>query len=83
VRALVNNDAVKARLEIGGVNVRRLHSKKLLHTKMILIDNKKLVIGSHNFTQSAFTMNEEASVMLEMSSVDNDFVKYFTALWGL
>lgn len=83
VRCLVNNDGVAARLASAGCKARRLHSKRMLHTKMLLIDDVKLVIGSHNYTQHGFALNEEASVAVEMSTGDNDFVKYFEALWGV
>lgn len=83
VKCLVNNVGVRDRLLLAGCNAKILHSKKLLHTKMLLVDDYKLVIGSHNYTKSAFGANEEASVLVQMSSEDNDFVKYFNALWGV
>ncbi len=83
VRCLVNSDEVVKRLIDNGCDAKKVHSKKLLHTKMLLIDEQKLVIGSHNYTQSAFALNHEASVLLEMPSIDNDFVRYFNALWGV
>ena len=83
VKVLVNNDDVINRLAIHGIPARRLHSKKMLHTKMIIIDGCKVVIGSHNFTQHAFSLNEEASVFVTMPQDDNSFVKYFDALYGL
>lgn len=83
VKCLVNNEGVKARLIAGGCQAKKFHSTKLLHTKMLFVDDKKLVIGSHNYTESAFGANCEASVLVEMPSENNDFVKYFNALWGV
>lgn len=83
VRCLVNNDDVMRRLTSNGVLAKRLHSKKLLHTKMLLVDDIMLVLGSHNYTQNAFSFNEEASILVEMPSRENDFVKYFEALYGV
>lgn len=83
VRALVNNDAVVASLLDQKCAAKIIHSKKLLHTKMIILDDVNVVIGSHNFTQNAFSHNEEASVLVEMPTKDNSFVKYFDALWGV
>jgi len=83
VRALVNNDLIVQKLRAFGCEARRLNSTKMLHTKMILVDDVALVIGSHNFTQHAFSMNEEASVLVRLSDPQNDFVKYFEALWGV
>lgn len=83
VRALVNNEEVKARLLAARCKARRLTTKKLLHTKLMIIDNVKVIIGSHNYTQNAFSLNHEASVLCEMEDEFNDFVHYFDTLWGL
>lgn len=83
VKCLVNNIAVRDRLLAAGCQAKVLHSRKLLHTKMLLVDGDRLVIGSHNYTQSAFGSNEEASVLVKMSERDNDFLKYFNNLWGV
>ena len=45
VKALVNNDEVVERLKNIGAEARRLHSKRMLHTKMLLIDERVVVIG--------------------------------------
>jgi phosphatidylserine/phosphatidylglycerophosphate/cardiolipin synthase-like enzyme len=83
VKALVTNEGVATRLKAHGAQARTLHSKRTLHTKMLLIDDQKVVLGSHNFSQRAFSLNEEASIYVKMSSPQNDFVKYFDALWGV
>ena len=83
VRALVNSQQVVQALGDIKCVGKLLHSKKLLHTKMIIVDDVKVVLGSHNLTQNAFTFNHEASVLLEMNSTDHSFVKYFEALWGV
>jgi phosphatidylserine/phosphatidylglycerophosphate/cardiolipin synthase-like enzyme len=83
VKCLVNNQGVADRLKAAGCEARLLHSKKMLHTKMLLLDDQVLVIGSHNYTQHAFSMNHEASVALDLGTKENDFEKYFKALWGV
>lgn len=83
VRALVNSDAIIGFLKSMDCDARRLHSTKLLHSKMLLVDDTKLLMGSHNYTQHAFCMNEEMSVLLDLSHRENSFTKYFDRLWGL
>lgn len=83
VRALVNSDQVVDRLVKGGCEARKLHSKRMLHTKLLMIDGKTIIIGSHNYTQHAFTMNHEASIQVTMPTEQNDFIKYFQGLWDL
>jgi len=83
VRALVNNAEIALRLASHGIDARRLYSDRMLHTKMILIDGTKLIIGSHNFTERAFSLNEEASVLVEFSTENHDFSTYFENLWSV
>ena len=51
-------------LEERGVNVYFDSPRTTTHTKMIVIDEKVLILGSHNFTQSALKYNNEISIML-------------------
>jgi phosphatidylserine/phosphatidylglycerophosphate/cardiolipin synthase-like enzyme len=83
VKVLVNNDQVLDKLKIFGIQGRRLHSKKMLHTKMLLVDDRYLIIGSHNYTQHAFALNHEASILVDLETEQNRFVEYFAGLWGL
>lgn len=83
VRALVNGDGIASLLQQRGITARRLHSKRMLHTKMMLIDGTHLIIGSHNYTQHGFSLNEEASLYVQMPAPENDFALYFSNLWGL
>jgi len=83
IRALVNNDAIVQALKKQGSDAKRLHSTKMLHSKLLIFDDTKVVIGSHNLTQHAFLMNEEASVLCEMAAADNEFSRYFDNLFGV
>jgi len=83
VRALVNNDAIVQALRARGCEARRLNSMKLLHAKMLLIDDTKLIIGSHNLTKNAFSLNEELSVLVELPEDCTAFGKYFDDLYGV
>ena len=83
VRCLVNNDDIIQMLKSIGCKARKVESTKLLHTKLLIIDKKKVVIGSHNFSQNAFSMNEEASIFVNMNDENNEFVKYFNNLFGI
>lgn len=83
VRALVNNAEIALRLKAHGIEAHQPASEKMLHTKMILVDGTLLVIGSHNFTERAFCMNEEASVLVEFPSDQHDFSLYFEHLWSV
>ncbi len=54
-----------------GIDVCEYKHRGTLHSKIILIDNKDLILGSHNFTQSAFTSNIEVSLYIkDFDSID-------------
>lgn len=81
VKCLVQNDGVVDNLKLLGCDAKKLNSKKILHTKLLIIDKKYVIIGSHNYTQHAFTSNEEASIFVKLSSENNALVEYFNNLF--
>jgi phosphatidylserine/phosphatidylglycerophosphate/cardiolipin synthase-like enzyme len=65
-----------------GCEAKHLHSKKMLHTKMLLLDDEEIVIGSHNYTNHGFSLNHEASIYVKLSSPQNKFQRYFDDLFA-
>jgi len=82
VRGVVNSNDILGVLNAQGCHFKKLITKNLVHCKMMIIDEKHVVIGSHNYTQMAFQMNYEISVLLR--DVDNisDFFNFFNNLYG-
>jgi phosphatidylserine/phosphatidylglycerophosphate/cardiolipin synthase-like enzyme len=39
------------------------------HTKAVIVDSRRVVVGSHNWTHSALTANREASLLIDDSAV--------------
>jgi phosphatidylserine/phosphatidylglycerophosphate/cardiolipin synthase-like enzyme len=83
IRVCVNSNAIAQPLTQNGINVRIPISKNLIHTKFIIIDDKFLIMGSHNFSQAAFTTNFETSVILDDPLQIADFVSFFNNIWLL
>ena len=83
VRACVNSEKVAKPLRANGIDTRIPISKNLMHTKMILIDDEVLVLGSHNFSQSAFTTNLETSIIAKNDEAMPRFVQFFDSIWSL
>jgi phosphatidylserine/phosphatidylglycerophosphate/cardiolipin synthase-like enzyme len=81
VRAIVNNSDILTTLNTLGCSARKLVTKNLVHAKMMILDEEKIVIGSHNYTQHAFTMNYELSVILSKPDNISDFFNFFNQLW--
>ena len=64
VRVLVNRRLIKKILQEQGIEVKQVHSTKLLHIKLMIVDDKIAILGSHNYTKNAFNINFEMSVIL-------------------
>lgn len=75
--AALNNEAI-GKL---GVRVRSLRDKRVLHTKLVIVDGKKLVIGSHNFTTNAFHRNLEVSAIVDIPEDVTRFSEFFENLY--
>lgn len=82
VRALVDTEAMARRFTALGFNVRAVQPTRMLHTKALVIDDKTLVIGSHNLTKRANSDNYEISVAIQDFESVAQFIRYFDALWG-
>ena len=63
VRALVQKRLIHAILSNCNIESKLLQSNKLLHIKLMIIDGKTAILGSHNYTKNAFNMNHEVSVI--------------------
>lgn len=82
VRAIANNEEIVKILNSVGCQAKRLLTKKLVHVKMMLIDGEIAIIGSHNYTESAFQMNLELSVILDPCEKIAEFSDFFTNLYN-
>jgi len=83
IKALVSSAGLVEQLRKMGVEARQVHTGKLLHSKLLIVDDVNVVIGSHNYTQNGFSLNHEASVLVTMPEAQNLFVSYFQNLFGL
>jgi phosphatidylserine/phosphatidylglycerophosphate/cardiolipin synthase-like enzyme len=83
IQACVNSNAIAKPLSLNGIDVKIPVSKNLIHTKFIIIDDEILVMGSHNFSQSAFTTNYETSIISRDSLQVKEFVSFFNSIWSL
>lgn len=80
VECLVNADFMGAHLKSTKVNVKQVDTKKIMHAKMIIIDDKILATGSHNLTKNGFELNHEMSIITDDSEVVARGLAFFTAL---
>ena len=70
---------------LNGLNIkaRKLSTRKLIHSKVMIIDEKDVVIGSHNYTQNAFTSNFEVSVYMKEAENIKTLLTHFNYLYNL
>src|SRR5574343_1940725 len=57
ISVLFNNDFILKVFENSKINVKKVNTKKVMHFKMVIIDNKYLLLGYHNLTKNAFELN--------------------------
>ncbi len=81
VRAIVNNDEIVSVLNEVGCKAKKILTKKLVHCKLMIVDGSTIIIGSHNYTQSAFQMNLEVSIILHDAEKIEDFQNFFLSLY--
>jgi phosphatidylserine/phosphatidylglycerophosphate/cardiolipin synthase-like enzyme len=83
VRAVINAHTILPVLQKVGIKARQLGDKRTLHSKLIMVDETTLVIGSHNFTRNAFVSNIESSIVVEIPAEVTRFKEFFNNLYGL
>jgi len=83
IKVCVNSQAIAQPLTLNGIDVRIPISKNLIHTKFIIIDDTSLVMGSHNFSQAAFTTNFETSIINNDPLQIQEFIRFFNSIWSL
>lgn len=77
VKAVVLKRLIAEILRREGIRVKRVESSKLLHAKLMIIDDEIVIVGSHNYTKNAFNINFEASVILRDEETTRKFKNYF------
>lgn len=67
-------------LRRGGVTVRFDSPWVTSHAKVVVIDNRHVYLGSHNFTQSALTRNNELSLHIDSPALAAEITGYLGRL---
>lgn len=74
------NERVGARLKKEGIAVRFDSKETTTHAKIVVIDRRYSLVGSHNFTGSALRYNHEASLLIDNRSLANELVEYMRGI---
>jgi phosphatidylserine/phosphatidylglycerophosphate/cardiolipin synthase-like enzyme len=70
------NRKVAKQLSAGGVRVIFESPKTTTHNKMVVVDRRYAIIGSHNFTQSALKYNHELSLLVDDRQLAGKLITY-------
>lgn len=76
----INKTGFFEKLYYKGADVRL--SKKLMHNKFCIIDNKTIISGSFNWTKGASTNDENITIIRDDYNVTTDFKNEFEKLWS-
>lgn len=81
IKAILRNERTAEILNQNRVKAQVRNFHRMIHTKMILIDDDITIIGSHNYTKRAFELNQECSIVVQDEKINEIFKKYFNNLW--
>lgn len=83
VRAILEVRSTAQTLRDLGVIAKSVDTNQVMHIKAITVDDRHLVIGSHNLTKRGTAENYEASVILDDPSSALSFKDYFESIWSV
>jgi phosphatidylserine/phosphatidylglycerophosphate/cardiolipin synthase-like enzyme len=63
------NAPVASAFRAAGVDVRYLQGGRCAHAKILICDRRAMILGSHNWSVQAFTLNFELSLLVEDEQV--------------
>ena len=78
----VHHDDTFEYLEDRGLTVKMDNSDKMLHSKMLIIDNRTVIIGSTNWTDNSINNNNEANARIDDERVAAYYERYFWEAWA-
>ncbi len=68
------------RLKDGGIKVYYDEPVRYTHAKTIVIDKRIVILGSTNWTESAFNKNVETNVLINSKGLAGDILSYFRTI---
>jgi phosphatidylserine/phosphatidylglycerophosphate/cardiolipin synthase-like enzyme len=80
VEALVGRPSISSIYKQSEIKIKKPVNSSLVHSKLLIIDERIAILGSHNFTHSAFTINHEVSVVLTDASSVTSLLDFFNSL---
>jgi phosphatidylserine/phosphatidylglycerophosphate/cardiolipin synthase-like enzyme len=76
----VRNHATAAKLKAGGIDVMFDSTNLITHEKVVSVDGKYVLAGSHNMTNTSMDQNNEVSLSLGSAALAKAYDAYFNQL---
>jgi len=77
IKAVVWDKIISNKLNELNIQNKYIHDSRLLHAKLMIIDGQIAILGSHNYTKTAFDFNFENSVIIHDEKTAMEFTKFF------
>ena len=74
------NRKVADHLQRNNIAVRFDSAKKTTHAKLVIIDQRFILLGSHNLTHSALAANHEVSMLIDNHRMATELLSYIKKL---
>lgn len=82
IRVILQNGYMINFLKAINCEVKKANDNERFHIKLLIIDKKLLILGSHNYTEPAFSSNQEISAIIEDPDGVSKCVDYFNSVWS-
>lgn len=79
-RETYNTEAASA-LESAGWKMRMMKGARLLHEKLMIVDRRISMVGSHNISKASLTSNHDTSVAIESAAFADAAYRLFWERW--
>ena len=81
VKAVLNDTSILPILKENGIDARVTNVQRTMHIKLVVIDEKYVFVGSHNFSINGFELNHEMSVRLDDFETVLRCSNFFDRVW--
>ena len=75
------NSRTETYLRMAGIDVKFGQIGVATHAKLLIFDQRFMVLGSHNISKGSFSRNQEASIVVEGGEAIRQYIDYFALLW--
>ena len=78
---IINKPALEY-LKARNIECRSDETRRLLHSKFVLLDGRKVLLGSHNWSAGSYFQFDDASVLIDSQAFANVVAERFEGMWA-